>query len=79
MAMVDTRRLRDLAASYRSRGDIEGNEALARYNLDMAKYLDSISSIVEAGAAEERAEATLQKPEPQQELRNAAELIPLRI
>ena len=49
--MADTQKLRDLAASYRLRCSEGESDLVARYNLDMARYLDSIVATVEAADA----------------------------
>ena len=51
--MADTQKLRDLAASYRLRCSEGASDLMARYNLDMARYLDSIVATVEAAVGHE--------------------------
>jgi len=64
--MTDTRKLRDLAASYRLRCSERESDLIGRYNLDMASYLDSIVAIVEAAAGLGEAELPRQTLEPAQ-------------
>jgi hypothetical protein len=63
--MADTQKLRDLADSYRVRSSKGESDLVARYNLDMATYLDSIAATVEAAAYPGEAEYLRQALEPE--------------
>ncbi len=54
---MDTARLRDLAASYRSRAEASNHELARNYENDMAAYLESVVAWIEARQAEGAGEA----------------------
>ncbi len=49
---MDTARLRDLAASYRSRAEASDHELARNYENDMAAYLESVVAWIEARQGE---------------------------
>ncbi len=54
---MDTKRLRDLAASYRSRANGSGHELARNYENDMADYLESVATWIEARRGNHTAES----------------------
>jgi len=53
---MDTGRLRDLAASYKSRAKSTENELVRKYQGDMACYLESVIAWIEARCRQEAPE-----------------------
>ena len=49
---MDIERLRNLAASYRTRAKLTENEHLCGYEADMASYLESVVAWIEARQGE---------------------------
>jgi hypothetical protein len=71
-AMVNTQRLRDLAASYRARGAVDHVQAFADYNTEMANYLDNIASILQSRTPDKAAFEVIETGSPTEARRISA-------